>query len=230
MSSRFSYFAVVFNMTVFGILVFTSLASYVGILPPRPVEVVLERLMNPKPVPNEFTSKELELATTHEAGHALVAALLIPETMGQVEVYSHTAPNGAAGRLVCSLPAYANVEHYKRMLAVMCAGAQAEDWLFQRHSDGVGTDLQKAHQLAMDMVTKLGMSEKFPLRYIDYDHASAEVLAQVDAEVATLLSAGCSLAKVQVAGNLQKLKLLRDTLFIERVLPREKILELVKGG
>jgi cell division protease FtsH len=113
---------------------------------------------------------ELERRTTawHEAGHALVAKLLSPNTDPVHKVT--IVPRGPALGVTQQLPeedrhTY-SLEYARARIAVLMGGRVAEEIAFNQLTTGAGNDIKQATNLARKMVTEWGMSEVLgPLAY-----------------------------------------------------------------
>ena len=102
----------------------------------------------------------------HEAGHAIVAAM----TPGADPVHKVTIiPRGMALGLTMQLPtddkhSYTK-EHLEGMLAVLMGGRTAEEMFLGHITTGAGNDIERATDIARNMVCEWGMSELGPLAF-----------------------------------------------------------------
>ena len=96
----------------------------------------------------------------HEAGHAIVAALL-PESN---PVYKVTIiPRGRALGVTSFLPEEVSnysTTKFRSMISAMMGGRAAEQVIFRQVNTGAANDIKQATQLARAMVTEYGMSEE----------------------------------------------------------------------
>jgi cell division protease FtsH len=106
---------------------------------------------------------EKELTAYHEAGHAIVGHVLPDSDM----VHKVTIiPRGGTGGVTWFIPpedkSYHSIIEYKDILARMLGGRIAEEVIYgtDRVTTGAGNDLQKAAELARDMVVNQGMGKK----------------------------------------------------------------------
>ncbi len=105
--------------------------------------------------------EEKKLVAHHEAGHAIVAALLPnADPLDKVTII----PRGRALGMTEQIP---EEEHYnlrhsyvRDRIGVMLGGRAAEQLIFGEYSSGAEDDLKQATRLARHMVTHWGMSEK----------------------------------------------------------------------
>ena len=126
------------------------------------LEEAVDRVMvGPERKSRILTGREKEIVAYHEAGHALVAAM-IP---GHDRVHKITiVPRGMAGGYTKYLPEeehrLASRSHWEGFMASALGGHSAEDLVFGEMTTGAHDDLSKATQIARSMVTQWGMSEK----------------------------------------------------------------------
>lgn len=109
-----------------------------------------------------LTEEERQMLAYHEAGHAVVAALL-PHTdpIHKVTI----VPRGQAMGVTQQVPVrdrfiYSR-EYLLDRLAVVMGGRAAEDVVFHTSTSGAENDLQQATAMARRMVLSWGMSERF---------------------------------------------------------------------
>jgi cell division protease FtsH len=108
-----------------------------------------------------ISEKEKEITAYHEAGHAIVGALL-PEAD---PVHKITIiPRGQALGVTMSLPTedrfMMSRGQLMAQLAMMLGGRAAERVTFDEITTGASNDLERVTQTARQMVTRFGMSEK----------------------------------------------------------------------
>ncbi|MBA3758620.1 ATP-dependent zinc metalloprotease FtsH, partial [Candidatus Saccharibacteria bacterium] len=110
-----------------------------------------------------MSEKEKELTAYHEAGHAIVGHVLPDSDM----VHKVTIiPRGGTGGVTWFIPpedkSYHSIIEYKDVLARMLGGRVAEEVVYgqDRVTTGAGSDLQKAAELAREMVINQGMGKK----------------------------------------------------------------------
>ena len=121
-----------------------------------------------------ISDKEKEITAYHEAGHAIVGALL-PEAD---PVHKITIiPRGQALGVTMSLPTedrfMMSRGQLKAQLAMMLGGRAAERVIFDEITTGASNDLERVTRTARQMVTRFGMSEK--LGPLTLGHAQEQV-------------------------------------------------------
>jgi len=174
---------------------------------------------------------ELERRTTawHEAGHALVARLLAPNTDPVHKVT--IVPRGPALGVTQQLPeedrhTYSK-EYAEARIAVLMGGRVAEEIVFGQLTTGAGNDIKQATNLARKMVTEWGMSPELgPLAYGESDenpflgrelsahHAtySGNTAKLIDDEIRRFVMSNYDKAKQLLVSNKEKLDLLAEAL------------------
>ena len=120
-----------------------------------------------------LSDSDKNVVAHHEAGHAIVAALLpssdpvhkitiIPRTLGSL---GYTMQLPVEERALQSKP------ELEDRLAVLPGGRSAEELVFRRITSGAHNDIERATQIARHMVWELGMSDKVgPLSFVSGDH------------------------------------------------------------
>lgn len=164
--------------------------------------------------------REKEQTAAHEAGHALLTALLLPESAIR-KVSIIPTGNGAAGYSMAIPPD--KMFYRKRELlshiAVALAGREAE-LLFSGEdhlSTGAANDIEKAAALAQRMVCEWGMIPSGPEAYL-FSQAAREAAQQ------QWLDMGRQLAAAMLHRHISKWKQLTDLLIRKETLGREELL------
>ncbi len=121
-----------------------------------------------------ISEKEKEITAYHEAGHAIVGALL-PEADPVHKI--SIIPRGQALGVTMSLPIedrfMMSRGQLMAQLAMMLGGRAAERVIFDEITTGASNDLERVTQTAKQMVTRYGMSEK--LGPMALGHANGQV-------------------------------------------------------
>ena len=120
--------------------------------------------MGPEKRSKVVPEKEKRIVAYHESGHAIVNFVLDSET----KVHKITMiPRGQAGGYTLSLPAEQKIIYSKKYfmdeIAILFGGRAAEEIIFGKDNitSGASNDIKVATSYTQQMVTKLGMSEKF---------------------------------------------------------------------
>jgi cell division protease FtsH len=156
-----------------------------------------------------MTDHERITCAYHEAGHAVVAAL-IPhaDPLHKVTI----VPRGRALGVTMQLPEGDRHTHTREFLeaqiAILMGGRIAEELFLRQMTSGAGNDIERATEIARRMVCEFGMSALGPLAYrtpgnpweTDRGVGISEATAQrVDDEVRVLVMTGYETARQIVA-------------------------------
>jgi len=206
-------------------------------------ECIEKVILGPERKSHILSKKEKEIAAYHEAGHALVAALL-PNT-DPVQKISIIARGAAAGYTL-KLPTEDKHLHSRSEfideLATLLGGYTAEKIVFDELTTGASDDLQKATKLARKLITKYGMSEKLGPRTFGNQEEmvflgreitteknySEETAAQIDKEVTKLIDGAFHTAKKVLTEKRKKLDQITKTLIKKESIEREEFERLLK--
>lgn len=193
-----------------------------------------------------MTEDEKKMTAYHEAGHALVS---INEPASDPIHKATIIPRGRALGMVMRLPERDNYSYHRDKmhanLAVAMGGRVAEDIIFghDKVSSGASGDIQYATDLARNMVTKWGMSEKLgPLQYEQSQEGylgmgqtsrtmgGAETNKLIDAEIKDLVEGGLKRAQDILTEQEDKLHLLAQAMLEYETLTGDEIDALMKDG
>ncbi|MCA9507502.1 MAG: ATP-dependent zinc metalloprotease FtsH [Myxococcales bacterium] len=201
-----------------------------------------------------MSRKDIENTAFHEAGHALVSALIrrdaekegVFDTTDPVHKVT-IIPRGRALGVTMQLPTddrYNLSKTYAlNQIAVMMGGRLAEEIKFKEITSGAGNDIEKATDLAQRMVREWGMSEKMgPLVYgkkegqiflgKDISQASdySEVTAQeIDKEIKSIVNAQYERAKKLLTMHLDMLERVGKALLEYETIDGNELLVLMDG-
>jgi cell division protease FtsH len=153
-----------------------------------------------------MSEQERVACAYHEAGHAVVAALL-PEAdpLHKVTI----VPRGRALGVTMQLPEADRHTHSRAFIeaqiAILMGGRAAEELFLRQTTSGASNDIERATGLARQMVCELGMSSLGPVHYRrpagawDTDSRAAgfseETARRVDDEIRGLVMRGCETSR-----------------------------------
>jgi cell division protease FtsH len=209
------------------------------------VEAFEKVAIGPERKSKVMTEKEKEMTAYHEAGHAIVGHVL-PDSD---EVHKVTIiTRGATGGVTWFIPpedrSYTSIIEFKDILARILGGRVAEEVVYgpERVTTGAGSDLQKAAELARDMVINQGMGKKLRDQVFHVDDGmmidrlvhereySDETAKVIDDEVESLITEAAQRARAVIKANLDKLDVLKDRLLEKETVEAEEVKELFKGS
>ena len=190
-----------------------------------------------------LSDEEKRNTAYHEAGHALVAAM----TPGADPVHKVTIiPRGMALGLTMQLPEADKHTYTKEflegMLAVLMGGRSAEEIFLGHITTGAGNDIERATDIARNMVCEWGMSDLGPLAFGKKEEAiflgreiaqhrdfSEDTALQIDREVKRIVSNGYEAAKNLLSSNRELLDRIAQALLVREVLDANEVKLLMEG-
>ncbi len=208
------------------------------------LEDAIERVIaGPEKKSRVISDKEKELVAYHEAGHALVGALL--PNMDPVHKIS-IIPRGKAGGYTLLLPTedryYMTRTQLLNEVTVLLGGRVAESLFLKEISTGAQSDLERATDLVRKMITEYGMSSDLgPLTFgrkqeqvfLGRDIArdrnySEEIAFSIDKEARKIIDKCYRQAEELLETNRDKLELVAKTLMEKETLEGHEFEELIK--
>ncbi len=190
-----------------------------------------------------LSDEEKKNTAYHEAGHALVAAI----TPGTDPVHKVTIiPRGMALGLTMQLPeadkhTYTK-DYLEGMLAVLMGGRTAEEIFLGHITTGAGNDIERATDIARNMVCEWGMSDLGPLAFGKKEEAiflgreiaqhrdfSEDTALQIDREVKRIVNSGYEKAKNILNSNKETLDRIAQALLVREVLDANEVKLLMEG-
>jgi cell division protease FtsH len=179
----------------------------------------------------------------HEAGHALVAAVL-PEAdpLHKVTII----PRGMALGVTMQLPiddkhSYSK-DYLLAQLAILMGGRIAEENYMHHMTTGAGNDIERATDLARKMVCEWGMSELGPLSFgkkeeqiflgreiAQHRDYSEETAIRIDAQVKKIVQGSYDTAEAIIKEHSDALVKIAETLLEREILDGNEVMQIVKG-
>lgn len=165
-----------------------------------------------------LSEHEKQIVAYHEIGHAIVAA----SQKGTAPVQKITIVPRTSVALGYTMQVEEDEkflttrEEAENKIAVLCGGRAAEELIFNEITTGASNDIEKATQIARNMITQYGMSDKFGMvalgqvrnRYLGGGaelNCSEGTAQQIDEEVIRLVEKGHQAAKDALTANRFKL-------------------------
>ncbi len=193
-----------------------------------------------------MNEEEKRLTAYHEAGHAIVG-LLSPE---HDPVHKVTIiPRGRALGVTMFLPEEDRYSYTKQRLnsqiASLFGGRIAEEMIFgkDRVTTGASNDIHRATEIARNMVTKWGLSERLgPLSYGEDEgevflghsvtqrkQVSDETAHIIDEEVRAIIDQNYQRARALLEANIDKLHAMAEALIKYETIDRQQIDDIMSG-
>jgi cell division protease FtsH len=190
-----------------------------------------------------MSAEEKKNTAYHEAGHALVAALMPhADPVHKVTII----PRGMALGVTMQLPiddkhSY-NKDYLETQLSILMAGRIAEEIFMGHLTTGAGNDIERATDLARKMVCEWGMSELGPVsfgqkeeqiflgreisQHRDYSEATA---IRIDDQVKMMVDRGYTTARKVIEEHREALIAMAELLLEREILDGAEVLQIVQG-
>ena len=207
-------------------------------------------LAGPEKKNRVMSQKRKELVAYHEAGHALVGALMPDyDPIQKISII----PRGRAGGLTWFTPSEDRMEsglysrtYLQNQMAVALGGRIAEEIIFgeEEVTTGASNDLQQVARVARQMITRFGMSERlgpvalgrqngnvFMGRDIASDRDFSDTTAAaIDEEVTQLVNRAYERAKEVLTDNREVLDKLAQMLVEKETVDADELQELLNNS
>ena len=193
-----------------------------------------------------MSDDEKKLTAYHESGHAIVG-LSVPE---HDPVHKVTIiPRGRALGVTMFLPEQDRYSHSKQSLesslASLYGGRVAEELIFgsDRVTTGASNDIQRATQIARDMVTKYGLNDELgPMTYSEeeeevfvgrsvtqHKQVSEETARRIDEAVRAVIDQGYGAARRILKEKMDILHTMAEALLQYETIDKEQIAAIMDG-
>ncbi|PZV15411.1 MAG: cell division protein FtsH [Leptolyngbya sp.] len=207
-------------------------------------------LAGPEKKDRVMSEKRKTLVAYHEAGHALVGALMPDyDPVQKISII----PRGRAGGLTWFTPSEDRMDsglysrsYLQNQMAVALGGRIAEELIFgeEEVTTGASNDLQQVARVARQMVTRFGMSDRLgPVAlgrqqgnmFLGRDIAaerdfSEETAATIDDEVRNLVDQAYRRSKAVLSGNRHVLDDLANLLIEKETVDSDELQELLANS
>lgn len=206
-------------------------------------EAIDRVMMGPAKVSKTYDDKTKKLVAYHESGHAIVGLFM---ENAQVVQKVTIIPRGQAGGYNLMTPKEEKMMNTKNdLLATITSfmgGRVAEELFFDDVTTGASNDIERATNIAKDMVTLYGMSDLGPIKYNsgsenvflgrDYNqpnNVSGQVAFEIDQEVRKIVKGCHDEAKKLIQAHETELTRIAEALMEYETLTAEQIQKVVKG-
>ncbi|MDO4545712.1 MAG: ATP-dependent zinc metalloprotease FtsH [Bacillota bacterium] len=206
-------------------------------------EAITKVIAGPEKKSRVISEEERKLTAYHEAGHAVVAHTL-PKTdpVHQITII----PRGRAGGFTMILPKedkyYGTKETMREQIIHLLGGRVAEMLTLDDISTGASNDIMRATEIAKEMVTKYGFSEKLgPVNYSSSDEVflgkdfstrqnySEETASEIDEEVKAIIEEAFEAARKILSEHIEELKRVAEGLLEVETLDNKQFEQLYNG-
>ena len=206
-------------------------------------EAITKVIAGPEKKSRVISEKEKKLTAFHEAGHAVVGRS-IPDSdpVHQVTII----PRGRAGGFTMSLPKedryYATKKGMFNDIVELLGGRVAEQLTLDDISTGASNDIQRATDIARDMVTKYGFSEKIGTvnyssgeevflgnDFTTHKNYSEDVARAIDEEIKSIIDRAYAKATEILSQNKEILERVAQALLLVETIDGEQFEDLYTG-
>ncbi len=206
-------------------------------------EAIDRVMMGPAKKSRTYDEKTKKLVAYHESGHAIIGLYL---DNAQVVQKVTIIPRGQAGGYNLMTPKEEKMMNTKNdLLASITSymgGRVAEELFFDDVTTGASNDIERATNIAKDMVTLYGMSDLGPIKYNsgsenvflgrDYNqpnNVSGQVAFEIDQEVRKIVNGCHDKAKEVIQEHSVELERIANALMQYETITSEQIERVVKG-
>src|SRR5246127_3266414 len=190
-----------------------------------------------------LTDEEKKVTAYHEAGHAIVAALMPhADPLHKVTII----PRGMALGVTMQLPETDKhnytLDYLNTQIAVMMGGRLAEEIFLNQMSTGAGNDIERATEMSRKMVCEWGMSSLGPLTFgkkeeqiflgreiSQHRDFSEETAREIDSEVRRLVNTGYEKAKSIILENREAMVRIALALLEREVMDASELKLIIEG-
>ncbi len=206
-------------------------------------EAIDRVIMGPAKRSRTYSDHEKRLVAVHETGHAIIGLKLKEADMVQKVTI---IPRGMAGGYNLMTPReekFLNTKSdFLARITGLLGGRVAEEIVFDEITSGAYNDIERATDIARDMVMSYGMSELGPIQYEkregnvflgrDYSsqqNYSGEIAFEIDKEVRHIIDQCYAKARQIISDNRDLLDRITDALIEYETLTNEQITALEQG-
>ena len=207
-------------------------------------EAITKVIAGPEKKSRVISEDERKLTAFHEAGHAVVAHCLPKsDPVHQITII----PRGRAGGFTMILPKedkyYGTKEEMREQIIHLLGGRVAEKLTLDDISTGASNDIQRATDIAREMVTKYGFSDKLgPVNYSSSEEVflgkdftskqaySEETANEIDEEVKAIIGEAYDAAMTILEEHLDQLRAVAEGLLAVETLDGQQFTDLYEGN
>jgi cell division protease FtsH len=206
------------------------------------MEGINKVLMGPQKKSRIITENDKKITAYHEAGHAIVSRILIPEqTVQEVSII----PRGVAAGYTLTNDqdnehSHQSLTELKKRITMLLGGRCAEQLFIGDICTGASNDIKVATDIAEKMVTQWGMSDKLgplyygkesevALRFYKDKHTSESLQSVIDAEIKALIIEAQTECKKILSANKDKCNVMAKVLLSRETVYAEDIALIMDG-
>ncbi len=207
-------------------------------------DAIAKVTMGPQKKSSVITEKDKKITAIHESGHAIIGKCVKnSDPIHEVSI----VPRGNAGGYTLSRPETDDRHVQKNKLldviTMMLGGRMAEQLFLDDISTGASNDIERATNIARNMVTQWGMSDKLGLVclgdnseqvFIGRDYAtranySEKEASIIDEEIKNIINSCAEQAKKILSENKDKLQTMVDLLLEKETIYQDEVDMIMEG-
>ncbi len=197
-------------------------------------------LLGPERKSHVLSKKEKEIAAYHEAGHALLSALIKEaEPVRKVSIISRGMAAGYTLKTPKEERRLKTKSEFLAEITVLLGGYVSEKIKFGEMTTGASNDLEKASSMARKLVKEYGMSSLGPISFEDIEKTgflfgygwkpySEEIAAKIDKEVEKIIEKCEKRAKKLIRSHKKLLEKIATTLVKKETIEKEEFEKIVR--
>ncbi len=210
-------------------------------------EATIKVIVGPHKKSKKVHEEDKRIVAYHEAGHAIVTKLLLPNTsVHQISII----PAGQAAGYTLPLPKedrdFMSKSEMEHKIAELLGGRVAEKVVIGDITAGASNDIQRATNMARNMVTRYGMSDILGPIVYGSEHGSDEVFlgrdfnssrnysedtaTLIDNEIKRLVNAANDIATKLLTENIDKLHFVAEFLMKNEVMDADQFNAAMDGN
>ncbi len=210
-------------------------------------EAVIKILVGPQKRNKKRSENDIRLTAYHEAGHAVCTKLLpTQDPVTQISIIS----SGRAGGYTLSPPvedkSYMSKIAMEEEIVSLLGGRVAEQLIIGDISTGASNDIQRATNIARNMVTRYGMSNKLGPIVWGSEHSSDEVFLgrdfnsardfseqtarDIDQEIRSIVEAAYQKAEALISEHMDKMHFVAEYLMKNEIMDGEQFEAVMTGN
>ena len=217
--------------------IFAARSGRKAILQSDLVASIEKVMLGPERKSHILTPQEKEIVAYHEAGHALVSASLKhTDPVHKLSIVARGRAGGHTWRLPSEDRHLFSRSYFLDELATAMGGYAAEQLVFNELTTGPHNDLEHASDIARDLVTRYGMSEKLGPAVFgerkefiflgkeigEEKNYSEEIARLIDREVRKIMGTALKRARDIIAKRRAKLESIAKRLMEKETIEREE--------
>ena len=207
------------------------------------LEAIEKVLLGPERKSYVMSKKEKEITAYHEAGHALVSAFTLEaEPVRKISIIARGMAAGYTLKVPSEERRMKTKSEFLAEMAVLLGGYCTEQLKFNEITTGASNDLERASELARNLVKRYGMSSLGPVSFGKKDdlvflgreiseqrNYSEETANLIDKEIAKFIKNAQDKANKVLLKNKKILERIAQTLVEKETIEKEEFDALIKG-